>query len=85
MPGLVVLLHLNPRICGMFVLKSRNKPVAKKRDKVNLAVKSWDELQTELYPGFECKLPGFKCNCSAVKDRKFVENKHRSFRDLSAA
>jgi hypothetical protein len=34
---------------------------------------------------FECKIPGFKCNRSAVKGRNFVENKHRSFRDLSAA
>jgi hypothetical protein len=42
-------------------------------------------LQTQLNPAPKVRKIRFKCNCSAVKGQKFVENKHRSFRDLSAA
>jgi hypothetical protein len=86
MLGSVFLLHLNPGICpDVCTQKAERNLLQKKRDKVNLAVNPGDELQTELYPRFECKILCFKCNRSAVKGRRFVENKHRSFRDLSAA
>jgi hypothetical protein len=51
----------------MFVLKSRNKPVAKKRDKVNLAVKSWTNFKRNFIRDLNAKfralkvLPHFRC------------------------
>jgi hypothetical protein len=55
MPGLVVLLHLNPGIAGMFVLKSRNNAVAKKRDKVNFSVKSWTNFRRNVIRDLNAK------------------------------
>jgi hypothetical protein len=40
----------------MFVLKSRNKPVAKKRDKVNLAVKSWTNFRRNFIRDLNAKV-----------------------------
>jgi hypothetical protein len=50
----------------MFVLKSRNKPVAEKRDKVNLAVKSWTNFRRNFIRDLNAK---FRALNAIVRER----------------
>ena len=62
-----------PEFAGMFVFKSRNKPVAKKRDKVNLAVKSWTNFRRNFIRDLKV-LPHFRCSFETVAQRQPVEH-----------
>src|ERR1700722_15012148 len=79
----IALVSCNRRLVAPAIARTPLNTHLRSEDFVRIVLRGG--IRVKLRPEFEYGFPGFQCSDNAVKNRKMLETKGASFRELSAA